>query len=55
MKKTRYDFSHIISGAIHLGNITGNPRVELAYAVEADHKKWDVVREQWNLKYTKVN
>lgn len=38
------------AGTIHLGNIIGNPRIELAYIVEADTGKWQLCKEQWNLK-----
>ena len=37
------------AGSIHMTNLKGNSRVELAYVVEADKSKWELAREKWNL------
>lgn len=37
------------AGSIHMENILGNPRIKLAYVLEADTSKWDVCKEEWNL------
>jgi len=39
-------------GFVHLGNIVGNPRVELLYVVEADKSKWEETRDNWGLHKT---
>ena len=38
------------AGTIHLGNMIGNPAIELKYIVEADVSKWQLCKDQWNLK-----
>ena len=40
------------AGTIHLGNIIANPRVSIAYIVEADSSKWDQVKTKWSLDKT---
>merc|ERR1712123_78733 len=39
-------------GFVHLGNIVGNPRVNLKYVIEADKSKWESTKENWNLENT---
>ena len=40
------------AGTIHLSNIIANPRVIVAYIVEADSSKWESVKTKWSLEKT---
>ena len=40
------------AGCIHLSNIIANPRVKVAYIVEADSSKWEPVKTKWSLEKT---
>ena len=37
-------------GGIHLNNILGNPRIELSYLIDADEKRWNLIKSALPLK-----